>query len=309
MSTKRTQAAFYLLIVNLIYAANFSIAKMVMPAYIPAFGFIFLRVSAAVILFWLTTLIATTSPPFIARHDYTRIALCGLFGIAINQLCFFKGLSYTTPINGSLIMTTTPILVLTVSYLLLGEQVTKQKIFGILLGIFGALWLIYFGNKNTPTLATTANTSTGDLLIFINAVSYAIYLVMVKPLIMRYNPIHITTWVTTVGWFFVLPFGWSEFVAIPWHSFTPFVYACTAYILVFTTFLAYLLNSLALRQVSPAVSSIFIYVQPVLTTLIAWLLGNDQLNLSKIIAAAFIFTGVFLVTREALETAKRNTAK
>ncbi len=293
-----TKAHLALIIVNLIYGANYVIAKEVMPAYIQPFGFIVLRVSFALCLFWLfhyfvsrvrTGLIHKK----IERKDWGMLAACGLFGVAINQLMFFKGLSLTAPINASLIMITTPILVLIMAAIIIKEKITSFKLFGVLLGCIGAGLIIWFGNKAGKA---GAGSRLGDLLVFINASSYALYLVLVKPLMARYHAITVVKWVFFFGFLIVMPFGWNEFTQIEWNSFPVFIWACVVYVVIATTFITYLFNIYALQKVNASVVSTYIYTQPVIATIIAISFGKDSLSLIKVGAAIMIFIGVFLVS-------------
>ena len=199
---------------NIIYGLNYSIAKEVMPEYIAPFGFIFCRVSGALVLFWLFN--AFSKMERIKRNDFLRLALCGVFGVASNQLMFFYGLNLTTPINAAIIMTCNPILVLIISAAFIGERITPQKVGGIFLGICGAAGLILYKNQ----LSISSEGFIGDLFIFLNATSYAIYLVLVKPLMTRYKPITVIKWVFLFGFLIVIPFGFEEFSEINWSSFT-----------------------------------------------------------------------------------------
>ena len=110
---------------NLIYAINYTVAKNVMPDFIQPLGFIFLRVSGALLLFWITFRLFFYQK--IERKDILKLVLCGLFGVAINQMLFFKGLNLTTPINASVIMVTNPILVLIVGAILISEKITYRN--------------------------------------------------------------------------------------------------------------------------------------------------------------------------------------
>ena len=129
-----------LFVANLIYALNYTIAKDVMPKYIEPSGFILLRVVGAVVLFSLYYFLFIKEK--VENKDILLLSVCGLFGVAINQLLFFEGLNLTTPINASIIMTVNPVLVLLLSYFLINESITFKKGLGIIVGIFGAYILI-----------------------------------------------------------------------------------------------------------------------------------------------------------------------
>jgi drug/metabolite transporter (DMT)-like permease len=279
-----------LFIVNLIYALNYSIAKDVMPEYINPSGFILLRVLGGVSLFFLFFKIFINER--INNSDLPRFALCGLFGVAINQLFFFEGLNLTTPINAAIIMTTNPILVIVISALLIREKISLMKIIGIIFGFIGACNLIL----NSGDFSFNNNFLTGNFLVFINATSYALYLVLVKNLMKKYNPITVMFYVFFFGLIFVFPFGYENVMLIDLQIFTTEIYLKVLFVIIFTTFIAYLFNGFALKSLTPATVSVYIYLQPLLASLIALFLNVDTLDMQKIISALFIFTAVFLVS-------------
>jgi drug/metabolite transporter (DMT)-like permease len=262
---------------NLIYGANYSIAKQVMPEFIKPFGFIVIRVLVSAMLFWLIGLFIRDKK--VDKADMPRLFFCGLFGVAINQLLFFKGLDLTTPINASLMMTTNPIMVLIAASLLIRERITGLKILGIIIGIAGASILLLWGKEFSFQNASVA----GDICVLINSLSFGVFLIIVKPLMQKYNTLTVMKWVFLFGSILVLPFGYSEFNA-------------TAYVVIGVTSLAYILNVYALKNLSPSSVSVYIYLQPLFATLFAIMLGKDYLNSMHFVAAALIFTGVFLVT-------------
>lgn len=289
-SGKILKAHIAILIVNIIYGANFSIAKTVMPSHIKPIGFILIRVVIALALFFLISPLIKTER--LDKKDLLRLILCGLFGVAINQMLFFKGLALTYPINGAIIMTATPILVLIIAATLIKEKVTFRKALGIILGTSGALALLVFGKE----ISFNSDTFLGDIYIFINAVSYGIFLVIAKPLMKKYHPITVIKWTFLFGTIFVVPFGIKEFQEIQWELFSSYIWMNVAYVVIGTTFLAYLLNTIALESLSPSVVSIYIYIQPILVASIALVAGNDQLTLIKIVSSFLIFLGVYLVS-------------
>lgn len=277
---------------TLIYGVSFTVAKEVMPQYVKPFGFIFLRVSGATLLFWTVSLFLRKER--IDMTDYPRLLLGAIFGIALNQLSFFKGLSMTTPISASVIMVSSPILVLSFSAILLRERVTKRKLSGIFIGMLGAVVLIVFGKE----IGSSSDASLGNLLIFVNATSYSLYLILIKSLTRKYQPITLAKWLYLLGLFMVIPFGIQEFNLIEWQGMPEGILWRIGFIVVFTSFLTYLLNLFAIRKLLPTTLSIFIYLQPVIATSYALLIGSDSLNLIKLLSTLLIFTGVFLVTHK-----------
>lgn len=282
----------------LIYAVSFTIAKDVMPTYVKPFGFILLRVAGATLLFWLLGLFAKKEK--IERNDFLTIAAAAFFGVALNMLTFFKGLSLTTPISASVIMVTTPILVLVLSAIILKEKITSIKVLGILMGLSGAILLIAYGQS----LNAGENAVLGNLLVFVNASSYAMYLIVVKKLTQKYHPFTFIKWLYLFGLVMVIPFSISEALEIQWQAINSTILLKIIFVVVFTTFCAYLFNIFALTKLKPTTLSSFIYLQPLLATIYALLVGSDKIDTIKIIAAILIFSGVFLVTKSNKNSAK-----
>ncbi|MCF6223484.1 MAG: DMT family transporter [Flavobacteriaceae bacterium] len=282
-------------IAAIIYGISFTVAKDVMPLYVKPYGFIFLRVLGATLVFWLVGLFLKKEK--IILHDYLRIILASVFGIALNMLAFFKGLSLTTPISASVIMVTTPIMVLIFATIFLKEKATKKKLLGILIGMLGAILLIvYSRNQNTAT-----NASLGNLLIFINASSYAMYLILIKNLTKKYHPLTLAKWIYLFGLIMVIPFGFSEFNVINWNIIPSSALYKIGFVVLFTTVLTYMFNLFAIKKLKPTTLSIFIYLQPVIASTYALIVGSDSIDELKIIATLLIFIGVYLVTRKPKE--------
>jgi drug/metabolite transporter (DMT)-like permease len=279
-----------LFLVNLIYALNYSIAKDVMPDYIGPSGFILLRVIGGSLLFFLTYIFFIKEN--VELKDIVRLLFCGLFGVAINQLFFFEGLNLTTPINAAIIMTVSPILVIIFSAIIIKEKITIRKLLGIFLGILGAATLIL----KSGSISLDNTFFVGNILIFINATSYSIYLVLVKTLMKKYNPITVMFYVFSFGLIFVLPFGLNELLEVNMQSFSKIIYLKVAFVVICTTFLAYLFNAFALKTLNPSVVSTYIYLQPVLASVVAIFLKSDSLDFIKILSALFIFSAVYLVS-------------
>lgn len=284
------KAHLAILIANTIYGINYTVAKDVMPNYILPFGFIFCRVIGALSLFWILHLFSYEK---VAKKDFLLMAICGFFGVFANQLMFFYGLNITTPINAGIIMTSNPILVIIVSAFILKNRITVFKVSGIFLGITGALLLLLL--KKDFSLGY--ETLFGNIFIFLNALSYAIYLVLIVPLMKKYRPITVVKWVFTFGFIFVLPFGIEQFTEIQWDTFTNKIWLKFSFVVIATTFFTYLLNIYGLKKMNPSVVSTYIYLQPLIATLFAIWSGKDSLDWIKILAAILIFSGVYMVSK------------
>lgn len=281
-----------LVFANLIYGANYSIAKAIMPHYIKPFGFIFARVVFGTILFWLFS-VATRNKEKVSRKDIPLLGLCGFLGVAANQLLFFSGLNLTSPINASLIITIIPVILLPIAAIQLKEKITARKVLGVMLGLSGAALLI----TNKSSISFENSGLTGDLMIILNATSYAFYLVLVKPLMQKYKAQTVIKWVFFFGMLFVIPFGWEDFALVDWNNLPAEVWLAVVYVVLFTTFFAYLLNTWALKFISSSIVAIYAYVQPVFAGIIAVWMGQDSFTPEKGIYSLLIFAGVYLVSR------------
>jgi drug/metabolite transporter (DMT)-like permease len=275
---------------NLIYGANYSLAKEVMPQYIGPSGMIVMRVLGAILLFGLFW---SFKPEIPKKEDLLRFLLCAMTGVAVNQIMFFEGLNLTTPIQASIILTANPILVLIAAAILAKERITWAKSIGILLGLIGAAILI-LRHENT---AVGNNAMLGNFFIFVNAASYSIYLVLVRKLMRTYRVITVMFWIFLPGLLLVLPFGWQEFSIVEWTAIPTNALLILGFIIVGTTFLAYLLNAYALVTVSASVVSAYVYLQPFIAAAIAIAIGKDQLDLRMIVSALLVFAGVYLVSK------------
>ena len=283
---------------NLIYGANYIIAKGVMPNKIGPSAFIFLRIVGAGILFWV---IKSFIKEKINKKDIPLMILCGLLGVAANQLLFFHGLNLTSPIDASIIITAIPIVVLIFSAIILKEKITSNKITGILIGAIGAILLVWYGNKVEGTSSLF-----GNLLIFLNACSYGLYLVLVKPLMKKYNSLTVISWVFLFGFIFMLPFGIPDILQTNFNTFTSATYATIAFVVIGTTFLAYLFNIYALNYVAPSVNGSYVYLQPaisfIMVSVYAYAFNQTEyaqdINLIKIVSCILVIFGVYLISKK-----------
>ena len=290
--------------VNMLYGASHILAKGVMPSYLTPSVFILFRVFGAAILFWL---ILSVSRNFkIERKDWIRLVGCGLFGVTVNQLFFFHGLNLSSSVNSGIIMAFNPIMVVILSGFALKEKITPIRLTGILIGAAGAVLLTLTGEK------TVSETSLGDLYLLINSFSYAVYLVLAKPLMKKYSPLLVITWVFTIGlgFLFLYPPVLKEFYATNFNSIPSDVWIKIVYVVVGVTFLTYLLTMFGLKYLSPSVSSSYIYFQPVMVIGFAFLflyLGiaddyTSSITLRKIIYMLLIFLGVYLSGKSSVKS-------
>ncbi|MCK5443484.1 MAG: DMT family transporter [Maribacter sp.] len=291
--SKRTLAILAAIGATGIYGLNHTIAKGPMPDYVGPYGFVMLRVIGAATLFWIISIFGPKEK--IDKKDYLRMGVCAVFGMGVNMMVFFKGLSLSTPINSAVLVTTTPIIVLIMSALLIKEKITQRKVLGIFIGLIGALGLILFGNEIRQD---APNIPMGNFLILMNSVFYGTYLILAKILISKYHPFTFMKWLFSLGILICLPIGYEQLSEIQW-SHLPFdIIWRIAYVIVGTTFCTYLFNIFALTQLKASTLSAFVYVQPLIGIAFAIAVGKDTLTTLKLIAAILVLVGVYLASRK-----------
>lgn len=287
----RKHALVALFAVQLIYGLNYTIAKTVINEnYIKPFGFVLLRVVGATILFWLVSIFFPKEK--VEKRDYIKFFVAAIFGVVVNLLFFFKGLEFTSPIHASSIMTIIPVIILVLSSYFLKEKITSIKIVGIVIALCGALVLTIYGKS----ARAADNIPLGNFLILLNAISYSIYVILVKKLTEKYHPFTFIKWLFLIGLILLIPFGYDELSDVQWQSFTPYITFSVIFVVAGATFGTYLLNPYALSKLKASTVGTFIYLQPVIAALYALAVGADFIDAIKIGAMVLIFTGVYLVS-------------
>lgn len=278
---------------TIIYGLNHTVAKVVMPDAVGAFGFIFIRTAGATILFWSLSLFLPHQK--IERADYWRMLLAALSGMCINMLSFFKGLELSTPVNSGIFATTNPIIILLLSYLFLGEKIGMRKFLGITMGFTGALVLVLYGTQNNNQ---APNILMGNILFLINSVFFSGFIIVVKPLSEKYHTVTIMKWLFLSGFVLTLPLTYKEFSEVNWITMPFDALWRVAFVVFGTTFTTYLLNLFALRNLQASTVGAFAYAQPIIAIGYAVYTGNDTLDIVKSIACLVIMTGVYLVSKK-----------
>jgi drug/metabolite transporter (DMT)-like permease len=291
--SKRTLALLAAIGATTIYGINHTIAKGVMPTYIRPFGFIFVRVTGAAVLFWAISFLGPKEK--IEKRDWGRLVLAALLGMVINMLSFFKGLELSTPINSAVLVTISPIIVVALSAFFLKERITVNKGLGIALGFIGAIALVLFGaeiRQDAP------NIPLGNSLFILNATAYGAYLVVAKKLVEKYHPFTLMKWLFTIALLINFPITFSSFLEIQWETMPIWAYGVIAFVIIGTTFCTYLFNIFAMTELKASTIGAFIYVQPLFGILFALLTGKDTLTVVKVGAAGLVLLGVYLASKK-----------
>jgi drug/metabolite transporter (DMT)-like permease len=292
--TTRFKAHTAILTANLIFAINYSVMKYVTVHLMSPLALNVLRVTGSMLLFWLFALVNKV-PLRVEKKHRSRLIICALTGIVINQVLFNKGISLTTPIHGALLMLVCPIAVVFIAALLIGEGIHTKKIVGLLLGVSGAVLLVLL-RENAPG---SGNILAGDLLIMSNALSYAFYLVLVQPLMKQYDGITVLTWMFTFSSIVLAPAGWNDCTKIVWHQLLVNDWIAILFIIIAVTFLGYLLSIYSVQRLGPSITGAYIYTQPFFAGIIAFFYAGDTQHLwTKLCAGILIMTGVYLVSQK-----------
>ncbi len=275
-----------------IYGINHTVAKGVMPNYVGAFGFIFLRTGGAALLFWISSIFVKSEK--IAKQDWKPLITAAILGASINMLSFFKGLELSTPINSSILVTITPIIVVIFSSILLKEKIYFTKVLGIAMGLVGAIGLVIYGKE---VRMDAPNIPLGNTLFIVNATAYGLYLIVIKKVMEKYQPITVLKWVFTIAFIVNLPITYSSFNQINWEM-PPSIIASVVFVILGTTYMTYLFNGFALTKLKASTVSSFVYVQPLIGIIVAILSGQDQLNFTKVAAGILVLSGVYFASKK-----------
>lgn len=291
-NNKPLQAHLSMFTAEAIWGLMAPIGKDAMNNGIDGFSMVSFRVAGAALLFWLASLF--TRRERVARRDILLFAGAALLGIVFNQCLYTIGLSYTSPINSSIVTTSMPIFAMVLSFFILKEPVTMKKAGGVLIGCCGAVILIvtsmHAGNSRVGDIR-------GDLMCMGAQVSFALYLAVFNHLVKRYRVVTVNKWMFLWATIMLLPFTWGRVEALPWADISTKVWLEAGYVVVFGTFLSYLLSIVGQRVLRPTVVSVYNYVQPIVSVTVSVLTGLGVFTWLQGVAIVLVFSGVWLVVK------------
>ena len=276
---------------QLIFGANMVIGKKALASpYVTPDALTFYRMVGASVLFWIFSLFGPREK--VARKDLFMLFFASLFGIMLNQYFFIHGLALTSPINASMISTLGPIITMIIAALYLHEPITFQKAGGVALGMAGAFILIFAGRGG----GSLDGNLKGDLLCLLSCLSFAIYLTFFRDLVRRYSSVTVMKWMFLYAALCSLPFSYESLSPQIWRAMPWDILASVLYVVVFATFIAYLLLPVGQRYLRPTVVSMYNNLQPLVASIISVAIGIASFGWIKGLAAALIFAGVYITT-------------
>lgn len=280
---------------NIIFAVNIPIAKTIVgPEGVDPLVISFFRFGGAMILFWIASLFV--KPEKVTRRDLLLLFFAGLCAVGLNQVLFAIALEYTTPLDIALINTTGPIFTLLMAAIFIREPITPLKAVGVGLGAIGAIWLAMLSNS-IGVEGDGNGRLIGIILVAISVLAYALYLTLFKDVITRYHPVTLMKWMFTFVFILSTPFFLPMAIRSGIEAQSGDFFLRLVYVVVFATFLAYLLIPIAQKRIRPTVVSMYIYVQPFIAGLVSVAVGMDTWQWGRVPAILLIFIGVFLVTQ------------
>ncbi|MCX6298061.1 MAG: DMT family transporter [Bacteroidetes bacterium] len=287
---QKNKAIAAVLLGNFFFGTSVIAVKHITPVFLPPMALTMVRIIVSALLFWSMYAFNPVKMGF-EKKDFLRLVLCALAGIALNQSFSIRGMSLTSPIHASLLILTTPIVITFLATWFLKERLNPFKIVGLFLGISGGVLLIF---SRDLSMVAGAHQSLGDVFIIMGAISYATYVVSLKPLALKYKANHILQWLFLFGLIIVLPIGWHDLASVQWIKFDLLSWICLGYVILGATFFAYQLMNYSIRVLGASVTGSFSYTQPFFGAIASMLLLNENLSLPKIAAAILIMGGVFL---------------
>lgn len=292
MEDKNFKGHASLLIAYVIFGINTPVSKEIMAnSEISAGALTFFRIGGAALLFWTVSLFTKKENP--PLRDLIMLFVASLFGILLNQAPFIVGLSLTSPINASVIVSVMPVITMILAAFFLKEPITWKKAIGVFVGASGALLLILSGNMSDHRDGSLA----GNLLCLLSTCAFAVYLSAFKKVIVKYSPITCMKWMFLFATIYCLPFYWNNIAIINYASIQVDIYLKMMYVIVCASFLSYLLIPIGQKKLRPTIVSMYNYLQPITSSLVAVAIGMDMFGWLKGSATALVFIGVYIVTK------------
>lgn len=262
-----------------------------MPEILSPYTLTFFRLGGGMLLFWIASVFVKKE--HVPAKDLFLLFFASLFALTLNQLPYFIGLSMTSPIDASIVITMLPILTMILAAIIIKEPITLMKAVGVLVGASGALLLVF----NSHTVHVGKSNFLGNMIIFGAVASFAVYLTLFKNLITRYSSITVMKWMFLFGTIVCFPFCYKPLIQTDFALLTTGTYWRIGYVVIFATFLGYLFLPLGQKVLRPTTLSMYNYVQPIVASMVAVAIGIDVFGVEKALSSVLVFAGVYIVTQ------------
>ena len=287
---KNVQGHIFALTANILWGLMAPIGKSALMEF-SALSVTTFRMVGAAACFWLLS--AFCKYEHVDHRDMLKIFFASLFALVFNQGVYIFGLSMTSPIDASIVTTTLPIVTMIIAAIYLKEPITNLKVLGIFVGAMGALTLIL----SSQTAGSGNGSIIGDLLCLVAQISFSIYLTVFKGLSQKYSPITLNKWMFIYASMCYIPFSYQDVAGIQWAEVSTPAYVQIGYVVIGGSFLAYIFIMTAQRLLRPTVVSMYNYMQPIVASIAAIIMGLGVFGWEKGRAIALVFLGVYIVTK------------
>jgi len=281
-------AAYAIFGINIIVCKDLTGGHLISPIAIFT-----LRSLGAGLLFWLLSLFQPREK--VEPRDYLKILAAAFLGYFMTQLTFLMAIPDVTPMHCSIISSMSPIYTMFIAAIVLKEPLSWQKAGGVALSLCGIIFLIL--NNAGSASGVAESRISGLFLMFLNSLSFSLYLGIFKPLIARYSVVTFMKWIFLFSALMSLPLSFREVFSFEWTRIPTAQMWELGYLIVFATFMAYFLIPFGQKRILPTLVSMYSYIQPIIATVISIIIGMDILTWQKVVAALMVFTGVIVVSQ------------
>ena len=293
MQNHRLQAHTAVLLANVIFGLGVPVTKLLLDQWVSPMAYMATRCLGAAAIFWLISLFLPCEK--VAPRDLTVIILGGLLGIVVSQTLTAWALTFTTPVYFSLIATLTPVATMLCAVLFIGEKISARGIAGVVLGVAGAMLMVFIGWQG----GSGKNDLLGIGLTILSMLTWAVYLIITRKVSARYTAVTQMKWVFLASALAVLPFSWTDLQIAPLYS-TATQWSGLAemgFIVVFATVAGYFAIPFAMRYLKATTVSVYTNLQPIVASLVAIALSQDVLTWDKPVALILVLLSAWLVTK------------
>lgn len=293
MQNQKLQAHVAIFFANVIFGLGVPVTKLLLEDWVSPMTYMATRSLGAAIVFWIIA--SLMAPEKVERRDLMVIMLGGLMGFVVSQTLTAWALDYTSPVYFSLIATLTPVAVMLMAALFIGERITGVKFLGVLLGIAGAVLMVVMGQ----TSGSGSNDVLGIILAILSVLTWAIYMIITRKVAQKYTPVTQMKYVFLISAIVTVPIAWPELAEQRLFSAETFGWDGAlemAFIVLMATVLGYFLIPFAMKSLSATTVSIYTNLQPIVASFIAIMIGQDRLTWDKPVAAILVLLSAYIVT-------------